>query len=50
MRVPDGPGLGVSLDPQRFAAAVEAHQRQGDKSVYAVDSSRTGTIPVKSMW
>ena len=50
MRVPDGPGLGVSLDPQRFAAAVEAHQRQGDKSVYAEDASRTGTIPVKSMW
>lgn len=50
MRVPDGPGLGVSLDPEKFAAAAEAHKRQGDKSVYAEDEARTGTIPVKSMW
>lgn len=49
MRVPDGPGLGVTLDPNRFAAAAEAFQRQGDRSVYAEDVSRAGLIPVKSM-
>ncbi|HEY7749072.1 MAG TPA: enolase C-terminal domain-like protein [Aestuariivirgaceae bacterium] len=47
MRVPDRPGLGVDLDPDRLAAA--AHARSGDKSVFAEDESRAGTIPVKSM-
>jgi glucarate dehydratase len=47
MRVPDRPGLGVDLDPDRLAAA--AHARSGDKSVFAEDVSRAGTIPVKSM-
>ena len=50
MRVPDGPGLGVSLDPDKFAEAAENHRRQGDKSIYAEDEARAGTIPVKSMW
>ncbi len=49
MRVPDGPGLGVELDPDRFAAAAEAYRRQGDQSVYAEDAARKGVIPVKSM-
>jgi glucarate dehydratase len=49
MRVPDGPGLGVELDPDLFAAAAEAHARSGDKSVFAEDEARAGTIPVKSM-
>ena len=49
MRVPDGPGLGVELDPDLFAAAAEAHLRAGDQSVYAEDSARRGVIPVKSM-
>ncbi|MGH6719728.1 MAG: enolase C-terminal domain-like protein [Alphaproteobacteria bacterium] len=49
MRVPDGPGLGVELDPDRFAAAAEAYRRLGDQSVYAEDAARKGTIPVKSM-
>jgi glucarate dehydratase len=49
MRVPDGPGLGVELDPELFAAAAEAHLRAGDQSVYAEDSARRGVIPVKSM-
>jgi len=49
MRVPDGPGLGVELDPDRFAAAAEAHARAGDKSVFAEDDARAGIIPVKSM-
>lgn len=50
MRVPDGPGLGVTLDRGRFAAAAVAFQRQGDRSVYADDVSRAGVIPVKSMF
>jgi glucarate dehydratase len=49
MRVPDGPGLGVDLDPDLFAAAAAAHARGGDKSVFAEDAARAGTIPVKSM-
>lgn len=49
MRVPDGPGLGVELDPDRFAAAAEAYRRLGDQSVYAEDAARRGVIPVKSM-
>lgn len=49
MKVPEGPGLGVELDPERFAAAAEAHARQGDKSVYEEDEARRGVIPVKSM-
>ncbi len=49
MRVPDGPGLGVELDPDRLAAAAEAHARSGDKSVFAEDDARAGIIPVKSM-
>ena len=50
MPVPDGPGLGVALDPDKFALAAEAHQRQGDRSVYEEDTARMGAIPVKSMW
>lgn len=50
MRVPSGPGLGVELDDDRFAAAAEAHLRHGDKSVYAEDAGRKGIIPVKSMY
>jgi len=49
MKVPDGPGLGIELDPDRFAAAAEAYLKQGDKSVYAEDEARQGVIPVKSM-
>lgn len=49
MKVPTGPGLGVELDPDRFAAAAEAYRRLGDQSVYAEDQARGGTIPVKSM-
>jgi glucarate dehydratase len=49
MRVPDGPGLGVELDPDRFAVAAEAHLRGGDRSIFAEDSARGGLIPVKSM-
>jgi glucarate dehydratase len=50
MPVPSGPGLGVELDPDAFAAAQEAHARQGDRSVYAEDAGRKGVIPVKSMY
>jgi glucarate dehydratase len=50
MPVPTGPGLGVELDPDLFAAAAEAYRRQGALSVYAEDEGREGTIPVKSMW
>ncbi|HXV25638.1 MAG TPA: enolase C-terminal domain-like protein [Alphaproteobacteria bacterium] len=49
MRVPEGPGLGVELDPDKFVAAAEAYARQGDRSVYAEDTARQGVIPVKSM-
>jgi glucarate dehydratase len=49
MPVPSGPGLGVALDPDRLAAAAEAYLRQGDRSVFAEDAARAGTIPVKSM-
>ncbi|MBT5432100.1 MAG: enolase C-terminal domain-like protein [Alphaproteobacteria bacterium] len=49
MKVPTGPGLGVELDPDRFAAAKEAYQKLGDKSVYEEDTARAGVIPVKSM-
>ena len=47
--VPTGPGLGVALDEDRFAAAREAYERLGDKSVYEEDEARRGVIPVKSM-
>jgi glucarate dehydratase len=50
MRVPKGPGLGVELDPAKFAAAAEDHMRHGDRSVYAEDPGRKGVIPVKSMY
>jgi len=50
MRVPEGPGLGVSLDPDKLAVAAEAYARQGDRSVYAEDAGRQGVIPVKSMY
>jgi glucarate dehydratase len=50
MKVPTGPGLGVELDPDRFAAAAEAYLRQGDRSVWAEDVARVGVIPVKSMF
>ena len=49
MKVPTGPGLGVELDPDRFAAAKESYARLGDKSVYEEDKARAGVIPVKSM-
>ena len=47
--VPRGPGLGVDLDPDRFAAAREAWLKLGDRSVYEEDEARAGVIPVKSM-
>jgi hypothetical protein len=50
MKVPQGPGLGVELDDDTFAAAAEAYLRQGDKSVYETDAARAGVIPVKSMF
>jgi glucarate dehydratase len=50
MGVPRCSGLGVELDPDKFAAAAEAHARHGDKSVYAEDAGRKGVIPVKSMY
>jgi glucarate dehydratase len=50
MAVPDGPGLGVVLDREKLAIAVEAHARHGDMSVYAEDTARQGVIPVKSMY
>jgi glucarate dehydratase len=50
MPVPTGPGLGVELDDDRLAAALDAHARQGDRSVYAEDAGRKGVIPVKSMY
>jgi len=50
MPVPTGPGLGVELDPDRLAVAMEAHARQGDRSVYTEDAGRKGVIPVKSMY
>ncbi|MDA1072909.1 MAG: mandelate racemase, partial [Proteobacteria bacterium] len=49
MKVPTGPGLGVELDPDRFAAARESYAKLGDKSVYEEDKARAGVIPVKSM-
>lgn len=50
MKVPSGPGLGVELDPDKFAAAAEAYARRGDRSVYEEDAGRAGAIPVKSMF
>lgn len=49
MKVPTGPGLGVELDDDLFAAAREAYETLGDRSVYAEDEARAGVIPVKSM-
>lgn len=45
MRVPTGPGLGVELDEDKFAVAAEAHRRQGDRSIYAEDTARSGAGP-----
>jgi glucarate dehydratase len=50
MQVPKGPGLGVELDPEKFALAAEAHKRSGDISIYAEDSASHGKPPVKSQW
>ncbi|MBX6322646.1 MAG: hypothetical protein IRY94_12515 [Rhodospirillaceae bacterium] len=50
MKVPTGPGLGVELDPDRFATYAEAHRRQGDITIYAEDAARRGVPPVKSQW
>ena len=49
MKVPSGPGLGVTLDRNKLAHFADAYRRQGDKSVYAEDEARGGVIPVKSM-
>ena len=49
MKVPAGPGLGVTLDRKKLAKYADAYQRQGDRSVYAEDAARAGVIPVKSM-
>jgi L-alanine-DL-glutamate epimerase-like enolase superfamily enzyme len=50
MKVPTGPGLGVEIDPEKFALAVDAHKRQGDISIYAADHASHGRSPVKSQW
>lgn len=50
MWVPSGPGLGVELDPDKFARYAEAHRRHGDISIYAEDAGRAGAAPVKSQW
>lgn len=50
MKVPTGPGLGVELDPEKFALAAEAYRRQGDISIYAADHASHGRAPVKSQW
>jgi glucarate dehydratase len=50
MQVPTGPGLGVELDPEKFALAAEAHRRSGDISIYAEDNASHGKPPVKSQW
>jgi glucarate dehydratase len=50
MRVPTGPGLGVELDPEKFARYAEAHRREGDISIYAEDAGKHGSPPVKSQW
>ncbi len=50
MRVPTGPGLGVELDPEKFAHYAEAHRREGDISIYAEDAGKHGSPPVKSQW
>jgi glucarate dehydratase len=50
MRVPEGPGLGVELDPEKFALYAEAHRREGDISIYAEDVGKTDLPPVKSQW
>jgi len=50
MRVPTGPGLGVELDPEKFALAAEAYNRQGDIQIYAADHASHGRAPVKSQW
>ena len=50
MRVPNGPGLGVELDPDKVARYAEAHRREGDISIYAEDAARRGAPPVKSQW
>lgn len=50
MKVPTGPGLGVELDPEKFALAAEAYKRQGDISIYAADHASHGRAPVKSQW
>ena len=50
MRVPDGAGLGVALDSERFAIAAEAYRRGGDKSVYAEDEVACRHHPCKSMF
>jgi glucarate dehydratase len=49
MSVPTGPGLGVTLDRDKLEHWAEAYRRGGDKSVYAEDEARQGTLPVKSM-
>ena len=49
IRVPEVPGLGVELDPDRFSAAKETYLKLGDRSVYEEDEARDGVIPVKLM-
>lgn len=49
IKVPKGPGLGVTLDRDKLEHWAEAYRRGGDKSVYAEDEARQGTLPVKSM-
>jgi glucarate dehydratase len=46
--VPTAPGLGVALDPDRFARAVELHKRQGDLGSVG-DPRRPDFVPAKQL-
>jgi glucarate dehydratase len=47
--VPRGPGLGVELDPERFAAAVERHRVEGDLPSQG-DPHRPDFVPARQVW
>lgn len=50
MAIPDGPGLGVELDEEKFAMYAERFARKGNSAYAGEDSYRPEWVPRRPMW